>query len=63
MVQGKAILEAVQWIIVRLDATMPIEDVAMYTDVGQRTVQKIFFHFQNTGEILVHKAIKPPTLH
>jgi hypothetical protein len=39
MVQGKAIPETTQWIIIRLTAALiPDEDVAMYTDVSVRKV-------------------------
>jgi hypothetical protein len=62
MVQGQAVPEVVQWIIVRLSVTMPVEDIAMYTDVGQRTVKKIISHFRRTGDISTRKP-KPPTLH
>jgi hypothetical protein len=53
----------VQWIVVRLSATMSVEDVAMYTDVGQRTVKNILVHFRQTGEVIVRKSTRPPSLH
>ena len=52
MGQGKAILEVVQWIVVRLSATMPIEDVCMYSDISKRSVEKIMAHFRRTGDII-----------
>ncbi len=62
MVACKAIPETVQWIIVRLSSTMSVEDVAMYTDVGQRTVKKILSHFQQTGGVIARKSTEPPAL-
>jgi transposase len=51
MARGKAIPEAVQWIIIRLSTVMAADDVAMYTDVGVRSVNRVLRHFKQTGEI------------
>jgi transposase len=58
MVQGKAVPESVQWIIVRLSPSMSAEEVAMYTDVGVRTVKKILSHFAQTGEVISRNPAK-----
>ena len=63
MVQGKAIPKPVQWIIVRLGTTMSVEGIAMYTDVGQRTVKKILSHFRQTGQVPTRKSVDLPALH
>jgi hypothetical protein len=53
MVQGKAIPEPVQWIVVRLSALMPVEDVCMITDISKRSVERIMAQFRKTGDIMV----------
>jgi len=59
MVQGKAVSEEIQWIIVRLSAIMNPHEIAMYTDIGLRTVQKILSWFRRTGEVNVAQRLKP----
>lgn len=53
MVQGKAIPELVQWIVVRLSTSMSMDDVCMYTDVSKRSVERIMAHFGQTGAVMV----------
>ena len=62
MPQGKAISEAIQWIIVRLNMAMSTEEIAMYTDLSERKVRDIIAHFQKTGDVNIPKCQKP-TLH
>ena len=63
MVQGKATLEPVQWIIIRLAGMMPIEDVCMYTDLSKHTVKKILAHFWQTGGVEVPASRAKHHLH
>jgi transposase len=63
MVQGKAVPEDVQRIVVRLSGTMSTEDISMYTAVGERTVKKILAHFRETGGVISRKSTKGPSLH
>jgi hypothetical protein len=62
MTKGKAVHDAVKWIVVRLSATMSAECVSMYTDLGIRTVQKIVSEFKSNGTITTIKQPRP-TLH
>ena len=62
MVWGKAIPEAVQWIIIRLSTTMKVDEISMYTDVGTRSVKRILAHFRKTGDVKDAKR-KRPQLH
>jgi len=63
MVQGKAIPEPVQWIVVRLSTLMPLEEVCMYTDVSKRSVERIMAHFRRTGSIMVPASKAKHQLH
>ena len=58
MPQGKAISEAVQWIVIRLSIKMPAYKIAMYTDIGEKRVQEILTHFRKTGSVNVPKHEK-----
>src|ERR1700731_2148372 len=51
MGRGKAIPEAVQWIVIRLSTAMSEEDIAMYTDISTRSVRKILAYFKQTGDV------------
>jgi hypothetical protein len=59
MVQGQFVPEAVQWIVVRMGATMTRQDIAMYTDISVRKVSDILSHFNKTGEVKGSKGLKP----
>ena len=58
MPQGKAISEAVQWIVICLSIKMPAYKIAMYTDIGEKRVWEILVHFQKTGSVNVPKCEK-----
>ena len=60
MPQGKAISPEVQWIIVRLCATMSDREVSMYTDISERRVKDIRLRFAGEG---IAPRVKHPTLH
>ena len=62
MTQGQAVPESIQWIIIRLSATMPAHEISGYTDISDRKVRDILAHFKNTGSIIVSKCEKA-TLH
>ena len=62
MTQGQAVPESIQWIIIRLSATMPAHEISGYTDISDRKVRDILAHFKNTGSIIVSKREKA-TLH
>jgi hypothetical protein len=59
MVQGKPIPEVVQWIIIRMGATMSNVDISMYTEVSERKVRDILTYFKKTGGVNVPKRLKP----
>jgi hypothetical protein len=58
MVQGKAIPEVVQWIVVRLSTNLSADEISMYTNVGVRKVNEIIAYFKKTGEIKVSSRSK-----
>ena len=53
MPQGKAVIKDVQWIVIRLSATMSPEDIAAYTNLSERKVRGIISHFNWTGDVKV----------
>jgi hypothetical protein len=55
MGQGKAIPDCVKWIVVRLSTSMSVEDIAMYTDISQSSVQRILAIFRRTSDINIPK--------
>jgi transposase len=59
MGQGKAISEAVQWIVIHLSPVMTPKEIAMYTDVGERSVKRILSYFRQTGEVKDAKKARP----
>jgi hypothetical protein len=59
MPTGKPVIEDIQWIIVCMGAAMSSEDIAMYTDVGERNVQDILAHFKQSGDDKVLKCQRP----
>ena len=59
MPQGKAVPEAIQWIIIRLSVKMTSHEIAMYTDIGERKIRDILTHFKNTGTVNVPKRERP----
>ena len=59
MPQGKAIIEDVQWIVIRLSATMSPEDIAAYTNLSERKVRGIISHFNRTGDVKVPTCERP----
>lgn len=59
MARGKAVSEAVQWIIIRLSAAMTVDEVAMYTDLSTRTIKKILASFRRTGDVNVANKARP----
>jgi len=48
MPAGKLITEDIQWIIIRMSPAMSVEDIAMYTDVGECKVRDILAHFKQS---------------
>ena len=64
MANGKTIPEVVHWIIIRLSTTMLAEDIAMYTDVSLRSVQRILSYFTRTGGVnFPNRLTQKPQLH
>ena len=59
MVRGQAIPEAVQWIVIRLSPIMTNGDIAMYTDLSIRSVERILAYFKQTGEVKNSKRAGP----
>lgn len=55
MANGKAISEAVQWIIIKLNTTMSADEISMYTDVSVRKVHEIIKYFKQTGGLKVSR--------
>ena len=59
MGSGKPVTPEVQWIVVRMCASMTDRDVSMYTGISERKVQSIRQHFNKTGEITVPNRLRP----
>jgi hypothetical protein len=51
MARGKPIPEAMRWVVIRLSTTMTVEEIATYTDLGQRSIARILDNFKKTGEV------------
>jgi hypothetical protein len=51
MPQGKAVSEEVQWVVVRMAATMSVEDISMYTQISPRKVRGIMYYFNAHGTV------------
>ena len=63
MTRGKAISEAVRWIIIWLSTAMSPEDIAMYTDLSLCSVKTILTYFRRTGGVDVSKCLKTAQVH
>ena len=59
MAKGKAIPESTQWIVIRLATCMPVDEIAMYTDIGVRSVKRLLAYFNKHGELNIPKQQKP----
>lgn len=59
MPQGKAVTEDVQWIVIRLSATMAPGDIAAYTDLSERKVKDIIHHFAQTEDVNIPVRERP----
>lgn len=59
MAKGKPIPETVQWIVIRLSTRMSVDEIAMYTDIGVRSAQRILAHFKKHGDVNAPKRAKP----
>ena len=55
MCKGKAISEDVQWIIIWLSTNMRPDEIAMYTSVSVRSIERILAHFRHTHTVPVPK--------
>ena len=53
MPQGKAVAEAIQWIIIRLSAILSPVDIATYTDISERKVRDILRYFDQSGDVKI----------
>lgn len=53
MPQGKAVTEAIQWIVIRLSAILSPVDIAAYTDISERKVRDILNYFDRNGDVKV----------
>jgi hypothetical protein len=58
MARGKAIHEAVHWIIIRLSTVMTAEEISMYTDVGTRKINEIITYFKQNGGVNLSRRSK-----
>jgi DNA-binding transcriptional regulator LsrR (DeoR family) len=56
---GKRISEDVQWIIIRLSTIMSREDIAMYTGVSQRKIDKVLSTFNKEGTVKATTSQRP----
>lgn len=59
MPQGKAVSAEVQWIVLRLCATMKDEEVSMYSNLCTRKVRQIRRNFEETGDVDVPARLRP----
>ena len=53
MPQGKAVAEAIQWIIICLSAILSPVDIAAYTDISERKVRDILRYFDQSGDVKI----------
>lgn len=53
MPQGKAVTEAIQWIVIHLSAILSPVDIAAYTDISERKVRDILSYFDRNGDVKV----------
>jgi hypothetical protein len=62
MTRGQPVSESIQWIIIRLSATMSSHEISGYTDTSDRKICDILAHFKKTGGIKSSKR-ETPTIH
>ena len=53
MPQGKTVIEDVQWIVIRLNATMAPSDIAVFTDLSKQKVMDIIHYFAQTEGVKI----------
>jgi transposase len=51
MGHGKVIPEDMHWIVIRLSSVMSVDEIAMYMDIGKRSVIRILSYFKATGSV------------
>jgi len=51
MPQGKSLAADVQWIVIRLASVMTKDNIAFYTGVSARTIERILERYNHTGTI------------
>jgi carbonic anhydrase len=56
MLQGKAITEEVQWIVVRMAAMMSEKEISMYTQISTRKVRAIVSYFKSHGDVCCYES-------
>ena len=59
MAKGKCISEAMQWIVIRMGASMSQQDISMYVDISEHKVRDILACFKRTGEVKGPKLLTP----
>ncbi len=52
MGKGKLILEDLRWAIVRMSLLLPVDAIAMYTDVSRRQILRILSCYRRTSGVL-----------
>ena len=53
MPQEKAVIKAIQWIVIHLSGFMSPVDIAAYTDLSECKVRDIFSYFNQNGDVQV----------
>lgn len=64
MALGQAVSESIQWIIIRLSAVMPSDEISGLTNISECKIRDILAHFNKTGGINVsNRELEQATLH
>ena len=64
MDRGQAVSESIQWIIIRLSAVMPSDEISGFTNISECKIRDILAHFNKTGGINVsNRELEQATLH
>ena len=58
MARGTKIPAEVQWIVIRLSSLLKKDDIAIYTGISVRSVERILMHFHAHGTIQVRESLQ-----
>jgi hypothetical protein len=52
MTKGRPISWDIQWVVVRMSRTVPLQEIAVYTDISIRSIERILAHFRKFGSVI-----------